>query len=51
MEALRAVAKAIDDYQIIVTKSTVPVGTAEGISQEISALTTCEFDVVANPEF
>ena len=51
MEAVRAVAKAMDDYKIIVTKSTVPVGTADEISQEISALTTCEFDVVANPEF
>ncbi len=51
MEAVQAVAKAMDDYKIIVTKSTVPVGTAEEISQEISALTTCEFDVVADPEF
>ena len=51
MEAVRAIAKAMDDYKIIVTKSTVPVGTADKISQEISALTTCEFDVVSNPEF
>ena len=51
MEAVRAIAKAMDDYKIIVTKSTVPVGTADKIPQEISALTTCEFDVVSNPEF
>ena len=51
MEAVRAIAKAMDDYKIIVTKSTVPVGTADKIAQEISARTTCEFDVVSNPEF
>ncbi|MCZ6484737.1 MAG: UDP-glucose/GDP-mannose dehydrogenase family protein [Acidobacteria bacterium] len=51
MEAARAIAKAMDDYKIIVTKSTVPVGTADQISQEISSLTAFQFDVVANPEF
>ena len=51
MEAVGAIAKAMDDYKIIVTKSTVPVGTADKISREIAALTTCEFDVVSNPEF
>ena len=51
MEAARAIAKAMDDYKIIITKSTVPVGTADQISQEISSLTTFQFDVVANPEF
>ena len=51
MDAVRAIAKAMNDYKIIVTKSTVPVGTADNIAQEISALTAVEFDVVANPEF
>ena len=51
MEAVRAIAKAMNDYKIIVTKSTVPVGTADKIAQVISAQTTCEFDVVSNPEF
>ena len=51
MEAVRAIAKAMNDYKIIVTKSTVPVGTADKIAQEISARTAVEFDVVANPEF
>ena len=51
MEAVRSVAKAMDGYKIIVTKSTVPVGTADKISQEISSLTPHKFDVVANPEF
>ena len=51
MEAVQAIAKAMDDYKIIVTKSTVPVGTADKIAQEISVCTTCEFDVISNPEF
>ena len=51
MDAVRSIAKAMNDYKIIVTKSTVPVGTADRITQEISALTAVEFDVVANPEF
>ncbi len=51
MEAVRAIAKTMDDYKIVVTKSTVPVGTADRICQKISSLTAVEFDVVANPEF
>jgi len=50
MEAVRDIAKAMNDSKIIVTKSTVPVGTADEITQEILALTAVEFDVVANPE-
>ena len=51
MEAVRAIAKAMDGYKIIVNKSTVPVGTADKISQEISSLTAFQFDVDSNPEF
>jgi len=51
MEVVRAIARAMDDDQIIVNKSTVPVGTADRIRQEISSLTRFQFEVVANPEF
>ncbi|MDA2933635.1 UDP-glucose/GDP-mannose dehydrogenase family protein [Acidobacteria bacterium AH-259-D05] len=51
MNVAQAVAKAMDGYKIIVTKSTVPVGTAEKIRREISSLTRFQFDVVSNPEF
>ncbi len=50
-----AVAKDIgtyaNSYKIIVNKSTVPVGTAEKVKEEISKHTNHPFDVVSNPEF
>jgi len=39
------------DYKIIVNKSTVPVGTAEIVTNIIKNQTGKEFDVVSNPEF
>lgn len=39
------------EYRVIVNKSTVPVGTADKVSEKISAKTDTEFDVVSNPEF
>jgi len=45
------IGKALDKYTVIVDKSTVPVGTAEKVTQIIAQNTTCEFDVVSNPEF
>ena len=47
----KAIAKAMDSYRIIVTKSTVPVGTADLIKQWIAEETRQRFAVVTNPEF
>jgi len=41
----------INEYKIIVTKSTVPVGTSELIRKIISKRTDIRFDVASNPEF
>ncbi|MFM7175969.1 MAG: UDP-glucose dehydrogenase family protein [Bacteroidota bacterium] len=41
----------IDSYKVVVNKSTVPVGTAEKVSNAIAATCKSEFDVVSNPEF
>ena len=45
------IADCMDGYRIIVTKSTVPVGTAERIREIIAARTEHPFDVASNPEF
>ncbi|MBC7849338.1 MAG: UDP-glucose/GDP-mannose dehydrogenase family protein [Chitinophagaceae bacterium] len=43
--------KILDDYKVIVDKSTVPVGTAEKVHAAIAKNFKGEFDVVSNPEF
>lgn len=41
----------LQDYKVIVNKSTVPVGTAEKVQDAVAKSYTGEFDVVSNPEF
>ncbi len=45
------VAQTMDGYRIIVTKSTVPVGTHRKVSDIMVKNTTQPFDYVSNPEF
>lgn len=45
------IGKRINEYKVIVDKSTVPVGTAEKVHAVISKNASCDFDVVSNPEF
>jgi UDPglucose 6-dehydrogenase len=45
------IGKAMDRYKVIVTKSTVPVGTANKIREIVKKHTKLPFDVVSNPEF
>lgn len=52
----RSIGEHLTDYRIIVDKSTVPVGTADRVREEIQASLDdrglhAEFDVVSNPEF
>ncbi len=60
MKYVRAVARQIGqhlaDYAVVITKSTVPVGTAEMVRAEVAQAladrsAALEFDVASNPEF
>ena len=56
-QAAREVAQVMDGYTLIVTKSTVPVGTAREIEKIVAeevekrADPSIEFDICSNPEF
>ncbi len=50
--ASKEIASAMDGYTVVVTKSTVPVGTGREVERIIrEARPDAEFDVVSNPEF
>ena len=51
-EAAREIAAALDGFTVVVTKSTVPVGTGDEVERIIrEARPDAEFAVVSNPEF
>ena len=51
-QAARDIAAALDGYTVIVTKSTVPVGTGDEVERIIREVRPeAEFAVVSNPEF
>jgi UDPglucose 6-dehydrogenase len=41
----------LEDYAVVIDKSTVPVGTAEKVRDAIAKNAQVDFDVVSNPEF
>ncbi len=47
----KGIALAMDGYRVVVTKSTVPVGTSDRVAEIISENTSLPFDVASNPEF
>jgi UDPglucose 6-dehydrogenase len=52
-EVAKGIAKHLDGYKVIITKSTVPVGTGEKLREIISKnlKEQIDFDIVSNPEF
>ncbi|MGI9291340.1 MAG: UDP-glucose dehydrogenase family protein [Gammaproteobacteria bacterium] len=51
-----SIGESMDDYKVVVNKSTVPVGTADRVSETVAAKlqergAEIDFDVVSNPEF
>lgn len=53
LDVAKKIGSNMQNYKVIVTKSTVPVGTADKIEQaiKVAQTTPVEFDVVSNPEF
>jgi len=56
LAAARTIATHMSRYSIVITKSTVPVGTADKVRNELATTlkargANVEFDVVSNPEF
>jgi len=50
--AAESIGRYMEDYKIIVNKSTVPVGTGVKVAEVIGGMRTeLDFDIVSNPEF
>ncbi len=51
LQTVEEIGRLLDEYKIIVIKSTVPVGAADAVHEAIARHARCDFDVVSNPEF
>ena len=51
LQAAESIARNMNQFTVVVNKSTVPVGTAERVARLIAEITDVDFEVVSNPEF
>ena len=51
LTAAEQIGRSIGRYTVIVNKSTVPVGSADRVSEVVAQVAQAPFDVVSNPEF
>jgi UDPglucose 6-dehydrogenase len=51
LKVTEKLSRYINEYKVIVSKSTVPVGTCEQLKKIIASNCKYDFDVVSNPEF
>jgi UDPglucose 6-dehydrogenase len=56
LQVARTIGEHMSDYRVVITKSTVPVGTCDKVRAELQKALSArgaglEFDVVSNPEF
>jgi UDPglucose 6-dehydrogenase len=51
VEAARQIGRAMDQFTVVVTKSTVPVGTSDKVRAAVAETARHEFAVCSNPEF
>lgn len=51
LNVAKIIGENLNEYKIIIDKSTVPVGTAQKVSEIVKQYTNEDFDVVSNPEF
>src|SRR5579859_619154 len=56
LEVARTIGRHMSEYKVVITKSTVPVGTADKVREAVAESlrargAAVEFDMVSNPEF
>ena len=56
LDVAKSIGEHMEDFKVIINKSTVPVGTADKVKKAVSSILesrgrNIEFDVVSNPEF
>ncbi len=51
LKVARSIGENLNGYKIVITKSTVPVGTTEKVRDAIKDLSDIDFGIASNPEF